>query len=162
MSREHRCWRNLAPLMFRLFIPCGPSVLLSGSFLSLVVPTLQLMSWPNIICVPVGSLLINVCVMPLNSSCSFESTGWYIEHSIVFIVPLMRFPWLSLRLKCSCTPRNRPSYLWSFGRLIFLLSASLYAASISGLSMMHTPPMTCPSSLIFLLGPCISTLWPSI
>ncbi len=60
MSSKHRCWRNLAPLIFRLFIPCGPSVLLSGLFLSLVVPTSQLMSWPNIICVSFGSLLSSV------------------------------------------------------------------------------------------------------
>ncbi len=76
ISRADRCCRNLMPFMFRLSSPFGPSVLLSGSCGSCVMPTLQLISCPKMKCVSFGRRLSSDCVMPLNSSCSLESTGW--------------------------------------------------------------------------------------
>lgn len=84
------------------------------------------------------------------------------EHSASFIVPLILFPLLSLLLNCRCTPRKRPSYLCSFGKEIVLYDASLCALSILGLSMMHTPPITCPVSLVLVVLPLSSILYPSM
>ena len=81
---------------------------------------------------------------------------------MVFSSPLIFFPWLSLFLKCSCMPMNLPSYLCFDGSAVRLLSASLWAESISGLRMIPTPPMICPISFVFVLLPFNITLCPSI
>ena len=74
--RVHRCCRNRCPLVFRLLRPCGPMVCFRSGSMSLLVPTLQLMSWPKISAVSFGRLLSKVCATPLNSLCLFVSTGW--------------------------------------------------------------------------------------
>lgn len=158
MSSVHMCSKNFVPFLFLLLMPFGPSVPLNGSLL-VAIPTLQLTSCPRMNLISRDRLLSMVCVIPLNSSCLAESTGWYKEHSAIFVRPLTFLPWLSLFLKCSCSPRKRPLYLCFAGSVMCLLSASLCASSNSGLSMMHTPPITCPMiSFVFSLFPFIITL----
>ena len=62
------------PCLLRLLIPFGPNVPRNWSLVS-DMPTLQLMSCPKMKCISLGAPLSIVCVIPLNSSCSFESTG---------------------------------------------------------------------------------------
>ena len=119
------CCRNFVPLMLRLLMPFGPSAARNGSLGLFDVPTLQLMSWLNMSCVPFGSLSNRVVVFALKSSCSRESTGWYMEHNAIFMRPLIFFPRLSRFLKCRWTPMKRPSCWCGSVNESFCSSASL-------------------------------------